>query len=215
MDTFKMNVMQAIEREKRKCKTKLDSYHQSGGVLISPISWDDLNDDRLIGYLKDWRKENQNAFPCVFTVTHSGTRKWLRELVLAREDRLLFFVKDSHDEFIGHVGVSSCDYQNKTCEVDNIVRGRVSRQSNVMSHALVALLHWICDKIHPKHISLRVFNDNTKAINLYHKLGFCLDSLCPLKKIETDDGFEWVESDTDVERFFISMKLRCENRDEP
>jgi hypothetical protein len=52
-----------------------------------------------------------------------------------------------------------------------------------------------------------VFNDNIKAIALYHRLGFKLDMLHPLEKCEKEDEIEWVDSINKIDRFFISMKL--------
>jgi RimJ/RimL family protein N-acetyltransferase len=213
MNLFKLNAIKKIKREKQRDNTRLKLYEREG-VLIHPVSWSDLGDNNLISQLQEWREHNQNAFPSVFKVTYSGTARWLKKEVLEREDRLLFLVRDVYGETVGHVGVSSFDYQHKTCEIDNIVRGKVSLQSNVMRYAMQALLNWIRDNINPEYIRLRVFNDNTKAINLYHKLGFELNSLYPLTKVENNDGYEWVESNIKIERFFISMKLKCVKNNE-
>ena len=121
----------------------------------------------------------------------------------------MFFVKDIFGETIGHVGISSFDYQNKTCEVDNIVRGKISRQKNAMNYAMQALLCWIDEKISPEFIYLRVFNDNTKAINFYDKLGFQLDALHRIKKVENINKLKYPSSEKEVERFFVSMRIKC------
>jgi len=136
---------------------------------------------------------------------------WLKKGVQEREDRLLFLVNDIYGETIGHVGISSFNYEKKTCEIDNIVRGEVSSQSKVMESAVKGLLTWIFEKIEPECIELRVFNDNTKALALYYRLGFQLDALYPLEKTVKGDEIEWIDSDNKIDRFFISMKLTKEN----
>jgi len=208
LNLFKKNALEVINIEKRYDKQRIKKYVKEG-VVLSPITENDLENDKKIILLKEWRENNLDAFPISPKITQDGTFRWLKNLVLDREDRLMFFVKDIFGETIGHVGISSFDYQNKTCEVDNIVRGKISRQKNAMNYAMQALLCWIDEKISPEFIYLRVFNDNTKAINFYDKLGFQLDALHRIKKVENINKLKYPSSEKEVERFFVSMRIKC------
>ncbi|MDC1318149.1 GNAT family N-acetyltransferase [Candidatus Thioglobus sp.] len=208
LNLFKINALKVINLEKRYDKKRVKKYVKEG-VILSPITKNDLENDKKIILLKEWREKNLDAFPTSSRITEEGTFRWLKNLVLDREDRLMFFVKDIFGETIGHVGISSFDYQNKTCEVDNIVRGKISLQKNAMKYAMQGLLCWIDENISPEFIYLRVFNDNTNAINLYDKLGFQLDALHRIKKVENINKLKHHSSENEVERFFISMRIKC------
>ena len=205
MNLFKDNVVNLIQLEKRKSPKKV--LFKEEGVSVYPVTWSDLNNKKIIKNLTDWRAENQIAFSKVFNVTESGTFIWLKKAVLTREDRLLFLVDDIFGKTVGHIGISSFNYKAQTCEIDNIVRGNISSQSKVMEFAIHGLLTWVFERINPKYIKLRVFNDNTKAIALYYRLGFKLDILHPLEKCIKEDEIEWIDSINKIDRFFISMKL--------
>jgi RimJ/RimL family protein N-acetyltransferase len=206
MNLFKDNSINLLQLEKY--KTPGDVSFTKEGVMVYPITWNDLNNKKIIKKLKNWRNENQIAFPKVFNATENGTLVWLEKAVLKREDRLLFLIDDIYGKTIGHIGVSSFNYEEKTCEIDNIIRGDISSQSKVMEHAVSGLLSWIFEMINPKYIKLRVFNDNTKAIALYYKLGFKLGALHPLEKKIKESETEWIDSKNKIDRFFISMELR-------
>lgn len=206
---FKKRVLTVISKEKE--KSFEESYYGSentDGVRITPITYDSINSD-VIEVLRIWRSENQSGFTKIFNVTHDGTEKWLKDGVLAREDRLLFFIVDKYDEIIGHIGVSSFDFENSTCEIDNVVRGKRSNQHNVMFLASCVLIEWIKSEIDPNEIRLRVLNDNTSALRLYDRLGFKLDSLLGLRRIDSNGCVEWVPDNEEIDRYFVSMIMRC------
>jgi len=206
MSLFKDNALNLIQLEKHKFPKEV--LFKNKGVAVYPVTWSDLNNKSIIKTLKNWRNENQIAFLKIFSVTENGTLTWLEKSVLKREDRILFFVDDIHGKTIGHIGISSFNYEDKTCEIDNIIRGDISSQSKVMEHAVDGLLTWTFEKINPKSIRLRVFSDNTKAIALYYKLGFKLDALHPLEKEIKENEIEWIDSKNKIDRFFISMELK-------
>jgi RimJ/RimL family protein N-acetyltransferase len=206
MNLFRDNAVNLIQLEKH--KTSGEVSFKEEGITVYPITWNDLNNKKIIKKLKNWRNENQIAFPKVFNATENGTLIWLEKAVLKREDRLLFLIDDIYGKTVGHIGVSSFNYEDKTCEIDNIIRGDISSQSKVMEHAVNGLLSWIFEMINPKYIKLRVFNDNTKAISLYYKLGFKLGALYPLEKKIKESETEWIDSKDKIDRFFISMELK-------
>lgn len=205
---FKNKVHSVIDAEK-KSRPYENRYYSSydDGVYITPITIDMVDDD-LVELLKKWREENQSGFLKIFNVTFDSTKKWIKKNVQNRGDRLMFLIVDSNNEVIGHLGVSTFDYDKRTCEIDNVVRGKVSHQLGIMLSASNTLISWIKAHIEPEEIRLRVLSDNISAIYLYHKLGFVPDKLEPLEKFHVQDNVEWRPiGNGKVDKFFMSMKL--------
>ena len=160
-------------------------------------------------YFSPWRSNNQHGFVKKFNITIEGTKTWLDLAVQKRKDRLLFLVFDCNEKVIGHLGVSSFDFLNKTCEIDNVVRGEISLLRGVMLSASQTLIKWINQFIKPSKIYIRVLNDNTAALFLYHRLGFVPFQLEALEKVEYDEVIEWLPVTNGViDRFFLKMELK-------
>src|SRR5271154_6605875 len=79
---------------------------QTGGWLV-PVCKLHADDGKTVTRLSEWRRENSFAYPSQFSVTNSGTARWLQDRLLAVEDRLLFLVLDRHGEPIGHMGFAN------------------------------------------------------------------------------------------------------------
>lgn len=209
-ELFKENALRVIYDYKNEDAQKNIITGDSGCKLyLQAITYNSIDDD-VIKLLTKWRSENQKGFTKIFSVTEESTKNWLYNLVMKREDRLLFFVFDETKKQIGHMGISSFDYENGSCEIDNVVRGELSDQRLLMQRASAALISWIRAVIKPESIKLRVLNDNSRALALYHKLGFAPVSLIPLVKHIGHDYVEWriqQAADEKIDRFFISMKL--------
>ena len=66
-----------------------------------------------------------------------------------------------------------------------------------------------------ENIYLRVFSDNTRAINLYNNIGFNEILRIPLLKKEVNGHNHWVplldSVYTEVNRYFVTMKLDNDN----
>src|SRR5437868_5263375 len=80
--------------------------------------------------------------------------------------------------------ISSISDRSAACslEMDNIVRGVKAGEPGIMAHAMVTLMDWAEEKLGPREIYLRVFENNAHAISFYEKLGFIRDRLLPLTK---------------------------------
>lgn len=210
-DDFKGNAIKLISEYKKNNPGQIKLYNkEESGVYLSPITYGSISSE-LIGLLAKWRAENQEGFTKHFLVTEESTKSWLENLVMKREDRLLFIVFDKYHKEIGHMGVSSFNFQGGTCEIDNVVRGEKSKQHSVMYQASEVLVEWIKNEINPQAIHLRVLNDNLKALVLYYKMGFTPVSLIPLAKHTGSDYTEWCELNNGsekIDRFFISMSLK-------
>ena len=162
--------------------------------------------------LAEWREASAEWFPSQFKVTKKGTRKWLKEKVINAKDRILFWVQDLEGLFIGHMGLYRFDFKNRSCEIDNVVRGRQNVISGIMTLGLKALLNWTFSTLGIRAIYLRVFSDNEKAIALYQRCGFKEVRKIPLKRVIKGDTIRWVEisnkSKEKIERYFSQMYLR-------
>lgn len=154
--------------------------------LLVPVCELHADDADLIAALARWREENAFAFPTQFPVTLDGTRRWLRNLLLDKEDRILFLVLNRHGKPIGHLGYANAINDECEMEIDNVVRGVKDGYRGIMSRASDALINWAEDTIGPRVISLRVLNENRHAVDFYRRMGFRDDHLIPLRK--TTDG---------------------------
>jgi RimJ/RimL family protein N-acetyltransferase len=154
--------------------------------------------------LAAWRNENKEWFFTEFGIDVERTRRWLAD-VSASEDRLLLGVLPEKDEMIGVVGLTRIDFQNRSSELDHILRGR-SSHPGMMTTALKALLAWgYSQKL--ARFTLQVFADNP-AIMFYRKLGFVeLGAPRALRRTEQEGKVRWILSDDEGTRFQIEMLL--------
>ena len=206
---FEKDTVKTILFEKGKSFMKCKYFSPlNDGVYITPVTLDAYCEE-LIQNFSRWRSNNQHGFVKKFNITIEGTKTWLDLAVQRRKDRLLFLVFDCNDKVIGHLGVSSFDFLNKTCEIDNVVRGEISQLSGVMFSASKTLIKWIDQFVKPNKIYIRVLNDNTAALSLYHRLGFVPFQLEGLEKVEYDEVIEWLPVTNGViDRLFLKMKLK-------
>jgi transketolase len=168
-----------------------------------------LSDDKIIKLLTKWRSEHQDAFPSQFKVTHAGTKKWGQAQLLNLPDRTLFFLETLDGRPFAHMGLFRFNYKEKSCEIDNVVRG-VDLLPGSMTAALQALIKWTLTVLEVKIIYLQVFSDNEKAINLYRRCGFVGVKKKPLKKIVESGIIRFVDITIPKEkadRYFLVMKL--------
>lgn len=173
------------------------------------LTSDCADNECLMDILGKWRKENEMWFYSQFEVTLERTTKWFKERVINAPDRLLFLI-DVDNEYIGHVGLFRFDFENNTCEIDNIVRGE-PKFPGIMENAIKEMMCWGKEVLGLKNYSLQVISDNKKAIKLYHKLSFIDTSRVPLIQVNGNDGMEWTEApkeyDQNAERYNLIMKL--------
>jgi RimJ/RimL family protein N-acetyltransferase len=201
-----------------KCKSKTDEYR------TIPI----YDGDRLAGFLKpltylykllrptyidlicQWREENPVGFANRFPGTPKKTENWIDNILLPREDRILFMVHALDNTPIGHLGFSSFDYVAKSCEIDNVVRGK-KEFKGLLSLATKTLIDWGKRYLGLQEIYLKVLSDNSHAITFYERLGFKEQDRIPLFRIEHHDMIEWLPLDEHEElrpdKYFIVMKL--------
>lgn len=162
-----------------------------------------------ISLFSKWRKENPEGFASIFEVTDKRTEYWLDNILLKREDRILFVIYSLDGTPVGHIGFSSFNYDSKECEIDNVVRGNKTGNKGIMSFALSSLIQWGKRALGLEEILLRVLSDNTHAVKFYEKNGF--KKLYDIPLYKTDDGNEirWIEDKIGdkPDRYFTKMKL--------
>ena len=61
-------------------------------AFLKPVSKVLEDNEEYINMLSEWRSTNWQAYPTVFNVTKEGTKKWVKEQLIEREDRILFMV---------------------------------------------------------------------------------------------------------------------------
>ena len=154
---------------------------ESKGMLL-PICRFLADDEALIRDLASWRQAAALAYPTRFPVTIEGTRTWLKDKLLAVEDRILFLVLDRHGYRVGHLGFASCLNDKCAMEVDNVVRGVPGSSRGIMSEAMRAIVIWAHNNFWPDEIFLRVLSDNPRAIAFYERLGYKLTESLPLRR---------------------------------
>lgn len=209
---FKENVISKIIDAKDKINTNQIIDIKKDNITIGklkPITKDDAEDEDLINRLATWRNNAQYYYPTQFNVTFNGTKKWLKNEVIENNDRLLYMIQVNNN-YIGHAGYFRFNYEEKYCELDNIVRG-ISEAPGIMLYACKTLIANAFDNYNLNKIFLRVTSDNTKALTLYSKLGFKEIYRMPLMKIEKNDMIEWIPAISNpykqIDRYFITMSI--------
>lgn len=160
----------------------------SGGCLV-PLSYLHLDDSELVTKLAAWRVAASYAYPTRFPVTHEGTRRWMKDGVLDKEDRLLFLIHDEFGRMIGHAGFANGMNDQGLLELDNILRGESFARKGIMSESVTALQNWGRTVLFSEGFYLRVLASNSHAVSFYDKLGYVKKERQPLKMV-VDGGVE-------------------------
>lgn len=209
-------ILYALKRRKKNSIGSSQTIKLSSGkdLTIYVVTDKHTRDDAFITLLARWRKKSNIWFPSQFIVTQEGTKRWAKVQLLDMPDRILFFLQviGSKRPF-GHVGLYRFNYIEKSCEVDNIIRG--SDEPGTKG-AMTQAVRWLCDwtilylGIHT--IYLRVFSDNTKALSMYEAIGFREVERVPLIEKVEHGIVNWIEmkmndKQLDIHRYFVKMKL--------
>lgn len=213
-----------VEKILKSLKTgkKIDVPSKLHGILpngkkikMSVITEDMLKNNKTIKLLAAWRDKSNRWFPAQFKVTLDGTKKWATEQLLKKKDRILFFLQLIGDNKpFGHVGLYRFDYKEKSCEIDNIIRGEEREKTRGgMTIGLRMLINWTFFYLGVQKLYLKVFSDNARAISLYTRLGFKEVDRTPLMKKVENNVASWVEVNANenkknFKRYFVKMCLR-------
>lgn len=156
-----------------------------------------------------WRAENPSLATGIFTVTHERTRKWLDNLVVGNDRRILFLISDFNGRYLGHIGFAAFDYENKSAEIDSVLRGVKDCMPGLMQHCMKSMIDWGKCVLKLEEIALEVFLDNTHAVEFYRRCKFVDNIRIPMVKITLPDEEKWEPSPDpkmqDAERYFLKM----------
>lgn len=184
----------------------------TNNLLMYVITEKMLQSKETIQFLAEWRKKSNKWFPAQFVVTFQGTQKWAIDQLLHKTDRILFFLKIKNDKQpFGHIGLYRFNFEEKSCEIDNVIRGVEKKASKGgMTVGLSALIAWTFRYLGIRRIYLQVFSDNKKAIALYAHLGFRELERTPLVEKKENGVVSWIEAsreDKNIKRYFVRMYL--------
>ena len=139
--------------------------------FLKPITFNLINyDNEILPFLTKWRRMFIKYFLTQFTPTVERTSKWLKEIVIPSEDRILFLIYSSDGTLIGNFGV--CNVKCHEVELDNLIRGEKGGDLQLIYYAEVCLLRWIFSQFEVSSAVLHVFSNNQKTISLHEKVGF-------------------------------------------
>ena len=167
--------------------------------------------DKTIELLTNWRNKFWDAFPEKFYATKDETKKWLREHVYDKSDRILFLII-LNGKKIGHIGTYRYNSINNSAEIDNVLRSIRGNVPGLMEKVTKFMINWMFNDLDLSKVCLRVFSDNFKAINLYERCGMFTVGMIPLKQNFTNDGWQWQETtlnkDEYADRYFSIMETK-------
>ncbi len=150
-----------------------------------------LTRPELVEQFAQWRKNNQHAYPSIFNVTLEGTRRWTQARVIDDPERILFGVFDWQDRMLGHAGLATFDWDTGDVEIDNVMRGD-SLHKGLMTVVTNRLVEFAYRQFGVQSVSLKVFGDNFRAVQLYLRCGFKAVGSIPMGCEFTDTEIRWV-----------------------
>jgi len=170
------------------------------------------NSDETVRLLVEWRNRYWDCFPTKFKGTQEETKKWLAEQILDNPEKILFLIIFDGRQ-IGHFGLDIFNEEENSIYIWNVIRGVRESAPGLMEHVLKEFIKWTFNELKVSKIQLKVFSDIHKAINLYERCGFLTVGSTPMKRIFTEDGWKWIEtelkSETEyAERYFNKMEIK-------
>ena len=191
-------------------KTAINCVFSNQKYQLVLVTKDCVNNKNIVRLLAKWRKFHQSWFQAQFKVTIKGTKIWLEKKVIDTPDRLLFLIKVNNN-LIGHIGLFRFNFDNYSCEIDNVVRGELG-YPGIIQNGLKYLMNWGRKNLFIKNYTLETTSDNQKALGLYTKLGFSEFKRIPLIKVNTNGYNEWIEApngyENEIKRYNVFMKIK-------
>lgn len=221
MQDFKLFIKETFDSYK--CKKRFDIlkclpvYNDYNELIayLHPITADyRLTIRDCAKFMGDWRAQNPSISNSSFEITIERTERWLDNLIIGRDDRLLFLIQMLDGEYVGHVGYSSFNYDNELAEIDSILRGNKNAYPGIMTYSIRTLLWWGKTVIKLKEIELSTEEDNPKSMALYKRCGFIIKKKKALIKVVKEDEVRWDPAEdedmSNAEKYSIVMKYNGE-----
>lgn len=133
----------------------------------------------VLADLTEWRRRYMRFFLTHFEPSPERTQTWLERITLPSTDRLFFLLEIEPDVFVGNFGVANI--QERSAELDNLIRGRRGGGPEFIHLAECAMLWWLFEDPSRQSVCLHVFSNNALTISLHLGVGF--------KKVKSDPLF--------------------------
>jgi len=189
-------------------RTSIKCMYADLGFEIILLTSDCAKSQELMELLGRWRKENEAWYLSQFPVSIRRTTRWFVDKLIEVPDRMLFIIKIS-GKYVGHVGLFGFDFDKRTCEIDNILRGEKDFPG-IMGCAVRGMMDWGGRNLKLRGYSLKVLSDILRAVRFYQKLGYQETSRIPLIQVNGRDGLEWAQAPQDYEgkaaRYYVVME---------
>jgi hypothetical protein len=114
---------------------------QSLGSL-QVVTWEDAGERTAIDRLVRWHDSAFTTFAAPAPATPVSVRQWLVEHVLEAPERLLFWVRNSQGEAVGHVGLPRFDFAVHTVALRDVVCGEPGAE-HLVAEAVETLRGWV------------------------------------------------------------------------
>ena len=162
-----------------------------------------------------WRKDNQKWFQTSFEPTIESTKKWIRDIIMSDNDRIMFMILLDNKK-IGQIGLDRYVLDDNSIDVTGTLKDPSIKDHRIMGHAQKALCEWSFDYLNVSKIIIRVFSDNYRKINLCERCGALTVNSIPMKKIVENGHPKWIELESEkdeeiAERYLNIMEIKKEN----
>ena len=177
---------------------------------LRPIDIELSKNPELIEKLTKWRRMFARYFLTQFQPSIERTAAWLHNIVIPSDDRLLFLICDMDDIIIGNFGI--CNLLPTEAEIDNLIRGEMGGDPNLIFFSEIALLKWLYFSARIESALLHVFSNNGMTISLHSSVGFLETKRYDLQKIQVGDEIKYsIGAEGEIADFqYIEMRLSRE-----
>jgi hypothetical protein len=180
-------------------------------AFLRPITPAIFGSDGEIELLRRWREKANPHYLSQFEVTLEGTRRWLQYGLFDLPGRILFMVDLPGGRPVGHVGLYRFDFEERSCEMDNLIRGVEGVFPPVMRLAVAALHRFAYLDLQVEKTRCRIVSINRTFLWQAGRFGYREVRRVPLCRVERDNAVFWEECPPtpgrEAERYFITLEM--------
>lgn len=167
-------------------KRAIEITNRSGELIgkLVPVGTWILEDQTKISLMGSWRQRTMRMFLTQFESTAERTERYLRDVAIAQDQRLLFLIYDQSGRFVGHMGIADVD--GSSAELDNFMRGSEGGDPRLVYFAELALLDWCFRILNLQQSTVQVLSYNWLVVSLHEDVGFRVIESLPLMKYVKD-----------------------------
>lgn len=141
---------------------------ESEVIVLKQITFDDLD------MLRQWRnkEEIRKNFFNQHIISPEEHLNWFKKYC-EKDDDITYIIQTREGVPIGCIALYNIDFKNEQAEIGRIFIGDENYLGKGLAQKAIALLiEKVFKDVDLKRISLEVFEDNTRAIRVYEKVGF-------------------------------------------